>query len=914
MGRSGFIKTIAVVGCIALALTLVPLFTVPASAAPPPWTMIADNGISPAAPAPPVNLYTQPGVVFQNKLVVGDWFFTIAGVQPVSVHTYNGSAFTMVWDYGFNDVNNTSMFPTAVYGNELFIGTANHVNGSQLWRWDGTVNPIPVPESTTPAGGWGEGADCAWTVPLGVIDGQLVVCAWDYSVPRKGFRLFGYDGSNWTELAGPTAIMARGLGDADNEGVLKFEDLVFNDSMILPITNLNGFQMATYDGQTFTMIGKAGDPGLWLPNQIMGSVAVSPVEGKVYLGTGTLTAAGVGGEIWSWDGSNWTQVVAGGIDDVNNDLLQPLVRGEELYVAASNNNGCMIYKQNGSNFDQLVSDVGFDGAGPADNQGSSISSSNGQLMAFTENANNGSEVWTTPIAPSIDRLVPDNGAYGIVVGIEGHDFMNDQGTGTVTFNGAEAAVISWSDTLVEAVVPSDATTGPVQVRQSNGDSNEVEFTVVLSKTWFFAEGTTRDNAIDGSYDEWICLQNPGTVDANVVLTYMLDDGPIETQNVTVDKESRTTVSVNDRLGPDRDVSTMVESDQPILPERPMYFNYRNKWTGGHDVMGLPAPRDTYFFAEGTTRGNYIDGYFEEWLCIQNPGNTDAEVTITYMLGTGQNIEKKYPVGKTSRETVDVNLDVGPDQDVSIVVDSTEPIVVERPMYFNYHNKWTGGHDVVGAEAPETEFFFAEGTTRDNPNDGSFEEWICIQNPSDTDADVTITYYTAQKGTQTQDVTVEKKTRKTVDVNLELGPDVDTSFKIESSVPVLVERPMYFSYHSIWPGGHVVMGCSAPKRTFYFAEGTTLEGQFATYIAVMNTGGAQAQVTFTYMLGDNTIVQKTATVEPNQRYTRDVLSDIGPNHDVSIMVEGDQPIVVERPMYFGYHFWCAGGHDTLGYGI
>jgi len=921
MGKSGFTRTIAGIGCIALALTLVPLFTVPAPAAPLPWNKIADNGISPPAPAPPVNFFTQPGVVFQDQLTVGDCIYGgfVPPVPAVSMHTYDGNSFNKVGTDGFGDAWNWEMFPTAVYGEELFVGTGkisgfgDPNEGSQLWRWDGTANPIQVPESTTPNGGWGEGGDCAVTVPLGEIGGQLVVCAWDWSVPRKGFRLFGYDGSSWTELAGPTAIMARGLGDVDNEGVSKFGNLVFNDSMVMPIRNLNGLQVATYDGQTFSIIGKAGDPGLWLPNQIECSVAVSPVEGKVYLGTGTIPGAGVGGEIWSWDGTDWNLEVAGGIDDVNNDLLQPLVRGEELYVAANNGNGCMVYRRDGSNFSR-ISDVGFDGAGPTNNNGANIGSSNGQLMGFTNNPANGSEVWTTPIPPSIDRLAPDSGPYGITVEIQGHDFMNDQGTGTVTFNGVEAAVNSWSDTLIEAVVPQEATTGPVQVRQPNGDSNEVTYTLGLSRIWFFAEGTTRENANDGTYEEWICLQNPGSIDANVVLTYMLDDGTTQTQNVTVEKESRNTVNVNDRLGPDRDVSTVVESDQPILPERPMYFNYRNKWTGGHDVMGLLAPRNTYFFAEGTTRGNDIDGYFEEWLCIQNPGDTDAEVTITYMLGSGKNIEKKLPVAKTSRETVDVNNDVGPDQDVSVVVDSTEPIVVERPMYFNYHEKWTGGHDVVGAEAPDTEFYFAEGTTRNNPNDGSFEEWICIQNPSDTDADVTITYYTAQKGTQTQEVKVRQKSRETVDVNLKLGPDIDTSFKIESNVPILVERPMYFNYHSIWPGGHNVMGCSAPKESFYFAEGTTLEGQFATYVAVMNTGGAQAQVTFTYMLEDGTTEQKTATVEPNQRYTRDVLADIGPNHDVSIKVEGDQPIVVERPMYFGYHFWCAGGHDTLGYGI
>jgi len=437
----------------------------------------------------------------------------------------------------------------------------------------------------------------------------------------------------------------------------------------------------------------------------------------------------------------------------------------------------------------------------------------------------------------------------------------------------------------------------------------------VSHNWYFAEGTTRDNPNDGTYEEWLCLQNPGAADAQVTLTYMLGEGTTENQYVTVEAEGRLTVSVNDFLGPDKDVSTLVESDQFILVERPMYFNYRNKWTGGHDVMGVPVPRDSYYFAEGTTRDNANDGSYEEWLCLQNPGGTDADVKVTYMLGTGQNIEETYPVGATSRETVDVNTVVGPDQDVSMLIESTQPIVAERPMYFNYRNKWNGGHNVVGAPGPDTEFFFAEGTTRDNANDGSYEEWLCLQNPGDTDADVTITYYTAQAGTQTEDVTVGAGSRCTVDVKLKLGADVDTACKVESTnnVPILVERPMYFNYHSIWPGGHDVMGCNAPSKSYYFAEGTTLT-DFNTYVAVMNPGANAATVKFTYVIEGEPSQQTTVTIDPGKRFTLDVASVIGVNKNVSMLIESDEQIVAERPMYFGYKGWCAGGHDTLGYGI
>jgi hypothetical protein len=53
------------------------------------------------------------------------------------------------------------------------------------------------------------------------------------------------------------------------------------------------------------------------------------------------------------------------------------------------------------------------------------------------------------------------------------------------------------------------------------------------------------------------------------------------------------------------------------------------------------------------------------------------------------------VSANSRLTVNVNQDAGANQDISAKVSSDQPIITERPMYFNYQGVWTGGHDVVG---------------------------------------------------------------------------------------------------------------------------------------------------------------------------------------------------------------------------
>jgi hypothetical protein len=123
----------------------------------------------------------------------------------------------------------------------------------------------------------------------------------------------------------------------------------------------------------------------------------------------------------------------------------------------------------------------------------------------------------------------------------------------------------------------------------------------------------------------------------------------------------------------------------------MYFSYHGvAWTGGHDVLGTNSAATNWFFAEGTTRAN-----FDEWLCLQNPGNSDAHTTITYYTTSGQVITKSWTVKANTRLTVSANSDVGPNQDISAKVVSDQPIIVERPMYFNFNGVWNGGHDVVG---------------------------------------------------------------------------------------------------------------------------------------------------------------------------------------------------------------------------
>ena len=53
--------------------------------------------------------------------------------------------------------------------------------------------------------------------------------------------------------------------------------------------------------------------------------------------------------------------------------------------------------------------------------------------------------------------------------------------------------------------------------------------------------------------------------------------------------------------------------------------------------------------------------------------------------------------------------------------------------------------------------------------------------------------------------VGANSRYTVYVNGNAGENLPISAEVVSDVPIIVERPMYFSYGAGWTGGHDVLG-------------------------------------------------------------------------------------------------------------
>jgi len=421
-----------------------------------------------------------------------------------------------------------------------------------------------------------------------------------------------------------------------------------------------------------------------------------------------------------------------------------------------------------------------------------------------------------------------------------------------------------------------------------------------ARNWYFAEGTTRKG-----FDEYLTFMNPNDADTPFELRYCFADGSYSDRVYSVPHKSRMTIWVNNDVGPEKDVSCIIQADNPLVVERPMYFDYTSQasgavWQGGHNVLGVNQPALNWYFAEGCTAKN-----FEEYLCLVNPGDQDAAIDIFYMPTDGKVISKQETVGAHARKTIFVNNDAGPNLELSVKIVSTNnvPIVAERPLYFNFGGSWPGGSDVMGATADSLQWYFAEGYTGTG-----FSEWLCLQNAGSVPADVTVSYFFKDGGGKTQALRIPPYSRHNISVNQDVGPDKEVSVSVTSNVPIVAERPLYYNYHNWAAGGDAVMGANRPASDWFFAEGYTGSG-FEEWLCLMNPATVDSRVVATFIKSNGDSITRAYHVPAHSRFT--ILVNQVCSCEVSVVLHASLPVVAERPLYFVYGK-DAGGSAGVGF--
>lgn len=228
-----------------------------------------------------------------------------------------------------------------------------------------------------------------------------------------------------------------------------------------------------------------------------------------------------------------------------------------------------------------------------------------------------------------------------------------------------------------------------------------------STTWYFAEGATGSAA---AFNLFYLVQNPSSTEVTLTVRY-LRGAPLPplSRSYQVAPRSRFNIWVNQEGAElaNAEVSTVMTASAPVIVERAMYSDRGGKTFGaGHESAGVIQPSLNWFLAEGAT-----GDYFDLFVLVANPGVTPATVQATFLLPSGETVQKQYSVAPESRFNIwvdheDLRL---ANTAVATTVRSLNdvPIVVERAMWWPGNN-WHGAHNSPGATATATRWTLAEG--------------------------------------------------------------------------------------------------------------------------------------------------------------------------------------------------------------
>jgi hypothetical protein len=221
----------------------------------------------------------------------------------------------------------------------------------------------------------------------------------------------------------------------------------------------------------------------------------------------------------------------------------------------------------------------------------------------------------------------------------------------------------------------------------------------LATRWDFAEGAT------GSYfTTFLLLANPGTQPADVTFTYFPQGAAPVTVMATLAAGQRMTrnVALEHPSLANAAVASRVESTQPIVAERAQYWG-APEWIESHNSFGVTTPGLRWALAEGRVGGD--DGA-QTYILLSNPGSAAGVATLTFLRTGGTTVVKTIDVPAASRVTFGVT---GPDgaapelvnEAFGTLIESTQPIVVERSFYTNANGViWAAGTNATATALPQ----------------------------------------------------------------------------------------------------------------------------------------------------------------------------------------------------------------------
>lgn len=199
----------------------------------------------------------------------------------------------------------------------------------------------------------------------------------------------------------------------------------------------------------------------------------------------------------------------------------------------------------------------------------------------------------------------------------------------------------------------------------------------------------------------------------------------------------------------------------------------------------------------------------------------------------------------------------------------------------------------------TSWFLAEGSTV------GFEAYALVQNPNFSPVTVDFTFFRQDGTTKLHSEVVPARTRLTVPIHdpIKGVPGVfSVSTRVTASLPIIVERAMYFSANA---GAHNSSGAIGTNRTWYFPANYTFLGE-EDFILIVNPSASSATtVTATFFFESQAPSVQSFPVAANSRFTIPV-HGVTQGNRVSVRLESTLPIAAERAYYINNRIGGAGG--------
>jgi uncharacterized repeat protein (TIGR01451 family) len=308
-----------------------------------------------------------------------------------------------------------------------------------------------------------------------------------------------------------------------------------------------------------------------------------------------------------------------------------------------------------------------------------------------------------------------------------------------------------------------------------------------------------------------------------------------------------------------------------------------------------------YLAEGAT-----GTFFDTRLALANPTGQTARVLCRYQKDDGTVVADYRTMAPMSRLTIDVDgVTSMASAAFSSLIEADVQIVADRTMTWGAGGY--GSHAERGVlTRTATTWYLAEGATH-----GNFDLFYLIQNPGPVAAQIEIAYLRpAPNAPIVRPYAVQPNSRLTIRVDDVPGlseTDVSAAIRSTNTVPIIVERAMYFSRpDQVYAGGHESAGVTAAATRWFLAEGAT-GSFFNMFILIANPSTDAATVQMDYLLTNGQTVTVPHTVAANSRLTLNVAEEAPPlasaNMSTVVTSTNAVPIVVERAMW-----WPAPGFN------